>query len=336
MRAGLYISIADDSSRVRLMRLAALSGNLEDLHPNANDSCGVDGPARAANFGVPSHLALRPDGTLGFAASENIFNVDSDGIFRRDVRSGAERIAWSPSGELATASYENLRLEGTNDEGEPKLYTIAGNGTDRSDNIDADSALVGRVADLIWTDDNTLVFADEPEQRIRRLRRTGETWTVDTLAGSGTPDPLAGAGPALTQALYFPFDLAPLADGTIYFSQREDPRLHRLTPAGEREVVTTMPAPITAIAALPSGSLFVALANRHVVALIADESGAIATGATPVPVIGNGIDNWREGPADKVPLGEVRHLAATTSGELFASGGKPSQMIFRLRRTVTP
>jgi hypothetical protein len=171
---------------------------------------------------------------------------------------------------------------------------------------------------------------------IRRITRVNDEWTIDSIAGTGTPDPLGGDGPALQVPLYFPFDIERLPGGALLFAQRDDPRVRRVTGAGDVETVATLSAAVLAIATVESGTAFVALETNHIVALVADDDGYIPVGAQPVPVAGNGLDNALEGPADRVPISAPVRMAATPNGDIALALRGYATGVWRLKRVVAP
>lgn len=330
----LYMAVQDNAQGDLLLRLDSIGGQLQRV--GAAGGCGVGGPARDAHLYKPGHVALAPSGELTLSSPGALYRVQAGGdLVAEPIAGDAEHVAWSPAGELAAAAYGRILLVGDDGLGGQKLLTLAGDGDDPADGVDATEARIGRARDLLWLDDDTLVFADEPEQKVRQLSRGVDgAWTVTTLAGSGLPDALAGDGPALTTPLYFPFDLAALPSGGLLVAQRDDPKLRRITPDGQLETVATLPAPVTAIATLPSGTAFVGLATHHIVALVADADGILSVGAVPVAVAGIGTRSWAEGDAREVPLPAPDRLVTNEAGDVFALVSQDLAAVFRLARST--
>ena len=77
--------------------------------------------------------------------------------------------------------------------------------------------------------DGNLYIADFNNQRIRRVDATGR---ITTIAGTGVSGYSGDGGPATAARLSMPMNLAFASDGTIYFADRDNHRIRRISPSG--------------------------------------------------------------------------------------------------------
>ena len=91
------------------------------------------------------------------------------------------------------------------------------------------SVSIGLVDGLAVGPDGTVYFSDRSNHRIRKITADGR---LTTLAGNGRAGFSGDGGPALEAALNGPAGLTVDASGTIYFADRNNHRVRKITPDG--------------------------------------------------------------------------------------------------------
>lgn len=154
---------------------------------------GDGGPATQAELGVPSGLAVGPDGSVYIVESvgQRVRRVDASGI----------------------------------------ITTVAGTGTPgfSGDGGPATSAMLSDPNGVAVASDGTLYIADRSNHRIRRVDANG---IITTVAGTGAYGFSGDGGPATLAKLDQPFGVALGADGSLYIADEGNDRIRRVGPDG--------------------------------------------------------------------------------------------------------
>jgi len=137
-------------------------------------------------------------------------------------------IAADAAGNLFIADGDNLRVRKV-DAVTGTITTIAGTGTWGSSGDFGPAAqaqvsyISGVAADLFGN-----VYLGENDSRVRKISAAG---TIYTVGGTGTPGYAGDGGPALQALVDFPGGLAVSREGIVYFADRGNVRVRKLTPS---------------------------------------------------------------------------------------------------------
>ncbi len=161
---------------------------------NGNLAFAGDGqPAKSASFGQPSSIAVAPNGDLYIA----------------DTANGRIRLLSAVSNTVST---------------------VAGNGLYRysSDGVAAINSFLSNPQDVKIGPDGLLYIVDALNHRIVRVNRDN---TVTTVAGNGSYG-YSGEGPATSNSLYYPRQIAFDSAGNFYIADSTNLRIRKVTPQG--------------------------------------------------------------------------------------------------------
>ncbi len=203
----------------------------------------------------PAGVALNSAGEVVFSETSNDFSVSTpyhrigrlgaDGKYHIVAGTGAAGysgdgglataarlaqpgpLAFDNSGNLYICDYSTLRKVSSG--ASPVITTVAGtvDGVAEGDHGSAAKAVTDEVVSAA-SDGNGNVYVAEPS-RIRRIDAQG---TIDTIAGLGAPG-YSGDGGAATQAhINRPDAMLVASDGTLYFTERWNHRVRKITRAG--------------------------------------------------------------------------------------------------------
>jgi RHS repeat-associated protein len=154
---------------------------------------GDGGPATQAELGVPSGIAVGPDGSVYIAewVGQRVRRVDASGI----------------------------------------ITTVAGTGTPgfSGDGGPATSAMLADPSGVAVAPDGTLYIADRSNHRIRRVDANG---IITTVAGTGAYGFSGDGGPATLAQLDEPWGVALGPDGSLYIADKGNNRVRRVGPDG--------------------------------------------------------------------------------------------------------
>ncbi|HEX6369715.1 MAG TPA: RHS repeat-associated core domain-containing protein [Longimicrobium sp.] len=217
---------------------------------------GDDGPATAAKLGLPTALAVAPDGGIYVAdyLNHRVRRIGPDGVistvagtgtpgYGREGEYGAQAalsypfsIALHPNGDLYISDTGNHRIRRL--DGDGILVTVAGNG------LTCDSYQLGCVGDglaatgarVTYPDgiavgrDGTLYIAESWNDRVRQVAADG---IITTVAGGGpcsdNVDPTCGDGGTATAArVGSPRSVAVGRDGALYVAEGFRKRIRRV------------------------------------------------------------------------------------------------------------
>jgi RHS repeat-associated protein len=206
---------------------------------------GDGGPATEATIHAVDDIALGLDGSLYIVDSPNgrVRRIGPDGIittvagvhvWSNRPGDGGPAIAaeLAPNGVAVgkdgslyiTDGYHRIRRVGP----EGIITTMAGNGVRGSsgDGGPAVEASIYNPYNIAVGPDSTLYFTDYGSNRIRRV---GSDGIITTVAGSGIRGLSSGeGGPAVAATLASPYGVALNPDGSLYFADKGNARVHRV------------------------------------------------------------------------------------------------------------
>ena len=157
--------------------------------------------------------------------------------------------------------------------GDIYITTIAGNGGHgyNGDNIPATNATLGAaVGGIAYDAAGNLYIGDDTNNRIRRVNTAG---TITTVAGTGAPGYTGDGGQATAATLWSPKGLAVDAANNIYFADRDNSVVRKITSGG---VISTFHAMLGPDAVLigPGNTIIVFSGFEHTIKVL-DSSGAV-------------------------------------------------------------
>ena len=207
----------------------------------------VDGNGNAPSFGDPHGLALGPGGTLVVADTGNhlIRTIAPDGSVGTRAGSGQPRfadgtgtaasfdqpraVAVDAAGSTYVADTVNHRIRRIDVDGH--VTTLAGSGQrGDADGLGTAARFDNPQGIVVDAAGARLYVADSGNHRIRLLVRGASSWSVTTLAGSGTAAFTDGVGTAASFSS--PSGLALQADGQLIVADTQNHRIRRVSTTG--------------------------------------------------------------------------------------------------------
>lgn len=183
-----------------------------------------------------------------------------------------------------------------------------------------------------------IYFSTYGTHRIRKMDTAG---TVTTFAGTGEVGFSGDGGPAISARLNNPTFLAFDAAGNLYFSERNNRRVRRITPGG---IISTIAGnggqsggidggPATGVGITPEGLVFDAAGNLLVADVLNHRIRRIDTAGNITTFAGNGVaaSDGDGGPAISAALRGPSGVAVDPSGNVYIADTANQ----RIRR-VTP
>jgi uncharacterized protein (TIGR03437 family) len=220
--------------------ISTLAGGAMPVTPIAGTSTSV-----LLGFGV----AVDPSGNLYFPSPTlgALFKLDTSGILTRVAGTGlagfsgdngpalsaqlAEPIgvAVDASGNLYIADALNSRIRRVSASG--TITTVAGNGNSgySGDGGLAASAQLARPVGVAVDAGGNLYIADTGNQRIRKVSAGG---IITTVAGNGNPGFSGDGGPATSEQLWNPSNVAVDAVGNLYIADQGNNRIRKVNASG--------------------------------------------------------------------------------------------------------
>lgn len=322
---------------------------------------GDDGPASAATLNQPGGIAQLADGAILVADTVNnvIRRLSPAGIITRVAGNGSTNgfgdggpallaslngpmdVAVAPDGvTFYIADYSGQRVRRVDPDG--VITTVAGTGVAgyTADLVPAGSSRLYNPAGLGVAANGDLYIADSANNRVRRVLASGGlvsgASTIQTVAGTGIAGNSGDGGPATSAPINNPYDVLPLADGRVLFSEYYNNQVREVEASGViRTAIATCDGggkicgsggPVaragvyrpTALTADGAGGYLVADSNNARVVRV-DSSGTVTT------VIGNGTlcpDGRARcgdgGPAENASIQSVvRGLLVTADGTIY-------------------
>ena len=211
------------------------------------------------------------------------------------------------------------------------ITTFAGTGIAgfNGDGRQAKTAMLSYPNGIIFDSAGNMILADEANNRIRRISRSG---IISTIAGTGVAGYSGDGGPATLAELNQPWSLIMDATGNLYFSDAANQVVRKIDTTG---IITTVAGngiagyggdggPATqaslntpsGVAVDSIGNLYIADRFNHRVRIV-DPTGIINTFA------GNGIQGFTGdgGPATSAEIGNPRGLLVQGNQLLISSAG---------------
>ena len=213
---------------------------------------GDGGPGAKAQLNGPHGIAVDAAGNVYIADQMNsrVRRVGTDGIIRTIAGNGTA--GWTGDGGLATQAAvapSAIAVDAAGNVYIPMqafhvirrvapdgiITTIAGTGGVgfSGDGGPATQALLTAPIGIASDSAGNLYFADQPNNRIRKISAAG---IITTVAGSGTQGFSGDGGPAINAALDGPFGVAVDRGGVVYITDSRNDRIRRVGLDG---VITT-------------------------------------------------------------------------------------------------
>ena len=305
------------------------------------------GPATQARIARPEGVAVDGAGNLYIADSSNhrIRKVDSNGTITTVAGTGERGISGdggpatqaqinSPygvavdgAGNLYIADSSNHRIRKVDSNG--TITTVAGTGEHgiSGDSGPATQAQIDSPRGMAVDATGNLYFADERNDRIRKVDSTG---TITTVAGGMGSEFFRNGDPATQAPLNSPTGVAVDGAGNLYIADRRNHRILKVDSAGTGTTVAGRPrasgfhgdggaatqASLSwpeGVAADGAGNLYIADTGNRLIRKI-DSTGTITTVAGRPRVIGSGGDG---GPATQAQLTAPEGVAVDGAGNLY-------------------
>ena len=317
---------------------------------------GDGGHARGAAINQPRAVSATADGRFAWAEpySHRVRIVDQHGVIR--TLAGTGEAGFSGDGGPATAAKLNFvhTAEPTADGGflltdswnnrirkvsaAGVISTVAGNGEKGfgGDGGPATNALLNHPRSVVALPDGGFLIPDTTNHRVRRVSANG---VITTVAGTGLEGYGGDGGPATAARLWFPFAVAPTADGGFLIADAGNQRIREVTAAG---IITTVAGsgaagfsgdggPATAaqlrdphnVVELGNGAFLIADSSNNRVRRV-DPDGVITT------LAGDGIRGATGdgGPASAARLSAPKGMAVTATGDLLIADEQNNRIRF--------
>ncbi|MBI2300175.1 MAG: hypothetical protein HYU66_14730, partial [Armatimonadetes bacterium] len=215
------------------------------------------GPALTAQLNRPEGLAIAPDGTL-FASEfggHRIVQIrnqwvsrlagsgtagNTDGVGAAAQFNGPWGLAYDPTDQsLIVADYNNHMLKRVTLDG--VVTRVAGTGTAGATNGSGTTAQFNFPVGVAVSPDGAIYVADNQNRLVRRVTRSGAdlrspaSYTVETLAGSGSAAYADGVGTAAS--FNAPYGIAVGPDGIVYVGEYPNRRVRCIRPGGQTTTI---------------------------------------------------------------------------------------------------
>lgn len=324
-----FVQTVFQASFLAILALAgtteAWAQDIETIAGNGDfGAAGDGGPATAAALGRPTAVLATQDGGFYIAASRMVRHVDASGVIRHVAGTGGygfegdggpataakfveiEGMALDAAGNLFLADSGNGRVRRIDTQG--RISTFAGDGQSSFSSEPGPATQRGLYlpSALAIAADGSLLIAER--YSIRKVDAGGY---MEVIAGTGPQGEDGDNVPATTANLNVPDGLAVGADGSIYFTERNNRRLRRIRPDG---VVTTLLPDVSAsrLARDLAGNLYFNGVGGNQVS-------RYTPGGQVVPVAGTALGGFSGdgGPAVNAELSDPSGVSVDAQGRLL-------------------
>ncbi|TPW18258.1 MAG: hypothetical protein FD129_39 [bacterium] len=256
--------------------------------------------------------ALFPATPIGTFAGNGIAGFSGDGGPATATRLNAPfGVAEDSAGNVYITDAQNARIRRVSPDG--LITTIAGNGTVgfSGDGGPASTAMVGFVAMIFVDASDDIYFADNSNQRVRKIDTAG---IITTVAGTGVNGFGGNGGPAINAELSSPVGVVKDTVGNLFISETGSQRVRKVSTNGIISTYLSGLATPYGLAADGAGNLYVATNQDNRVRRVTP--GGIVT-----VVAGNGTaaSTGDGGPATSAGISAPKGLALDKSANLLIS-----------------
>jgi len=311
-----------------------------------------DGAAASAQFNPPAGVALDSSGNVYVADNGNnrIRKITEDGgIWAVSTLAGSGTagyqdgtvaaarfdypygVALDSSGNVYVADTVNHRIRKiTQTGGTWTVSTLAGSGARGYQDGGAATARFSRPTGVALDSSGNVYVADAVNHRIRKITEDGGTWTVSTLAGSGTAGYQDGG--AATARFNWPYGVALDSSGNVYVADRYNNRIRKITQTGGTWAVSTLAGSGTAgyqdggaaaawfsdptgVALDSSGDVYVAEYGNDRIRKITQTGGTW----TVSTLGGSGARGYQDGAAADARFNNPTRVAVDSSGNVYVA-----------------
>ncbi|MBD2700853.1 hypothetical protein IC229_09400 [Spirosoma sp. BT702] len=347
------------TSYYRIRKVTA-AGIISTVAGNGTEGFSGDGgQATSAMLYGPRGVAVDGSGNLYIADQNNnrIRKVNTSGIISTYAGNGyasfggdggqatnanlfyPQAVAIDGSGNFYIADASNVRIRKVAANG--IITTIAGTGTYgfSGDGGVGTSAQIGYVTGLAVDAGGNVFFADQDNQRIRKITPAG---IISTVVGTGSSGFSGDGGQATNATLSYPSGVAIDASGNLYIADQYNNRIRKVTTNG---IITTIAGTYSsshsgdggpainaalspyAVSLDGSGNLYIVDRSNRRVRKITMSSGIIST------VAGNGAEGFSGdgGQATNASLSSPSGVAVDASGTIYIA----DQYNQRIRKVST-
>lgn len=243
-----------DTSNDRL-RVVGADGTIRTISGTGDrETTGDGGPAIDASLNSPTAVFVDGGGNIYVAewTGHRIRKISPSGTittvlgtgshgYNGDGKQGTETNIWSPSAifidgdrNLYVAEWDNHRIRKMTADG--VVSTIAGTGFfgTAADGTVATKARIHHPNGIFVTEDGSVYFSEMGSQLVRRIKPDG---TLETIAGTGSPDDDGDGGPGTQADVNNPAGLFLDTAGNLYIADSGNGSIRRVTPGGTIDTV---------------------------------------------------------------------------------------------------
>jgi sugar lactone lactonase YvrE len=282
----------------------------------------------SSNLYIPDTLNHRirkvsADGNIATVAGNGTSGFSGDnGLATAAQLASPRSVALDSSGNLYISDTGNNRIRKVTS-GTISTFAGTGNFGFNGEGLAATSSFLANPNGLIFDPAGNLYFADELNNRVRRIA----AGIVTTLAGQG-PGFSGDNGPLLSARFYSPGGIATDPSGNVFIADTRNARIRKLTPTGTLTTVAGNgststngsggPALTTAIGIVNdvavdrnTGAVFFAGTDNRVRKLGTDGSITV--------VAGSGTSGLIDGPATEAQIANPQGVAVAPNGDVYVT-----------------
>ena len=208
-----------------------------------------DGICTECMFDFPCEIAVRPDGTIivadtnnhkirGIDSDSNVFTItgtgvigDKDGISNKAMFDYPCGIAVRPDGTIIISDAYNYKIRGIDPNG--NVFTIAGTGEQGDKDGHGDEATFSYPRGIAIRNNGTIIVADTGNCKIRGIDLDGNVFTIVGTGEKGDKD-----GPGNEASFKFPQGVAIRDDGTIIVADSHNHKIRGIDLDGNVYTIT--------------------------------------------------------------------------------------------------